>query len=113
MDERERLGLLTKPTGFDITKPNPQLPGFTPHPELHWSDNLLLKEYKIEQWDVKPASTKLAPEIYQNKSFGKIYMDPVQKVGNKEIWWSKDTAKHSGASQGLEPSTYNRISQLQ
>ena len=29
-----------------------------------------------------------------------------QTVGNKEIWWSKDIAKHGGASEGLTPSTY-------
>ena len=58
------------------------------------------------KWDVKPASNKVAPEIYSHGKFGKIYKDPSQKIGNKEIWWSKDTAGHGGASTGQDPSAY-------
>ncbi|GAB4168943.1 MAG: hypothetical protein Tsb006_7280 [Rickettsiaceae bacterium] len=72
--------------------------------ETDWRDLVLTKDYEVEHWDIKSASS--APEIYQHGQYGKIYQDPEQKVGNKEIWWSKDTAKHSGASQGLSPSTY-------
>ena len=96
-----------------------KLPGFTPHVldlkalhegrdihETHWKDFILYNDYEIDYWNVKPASVKDAPEVYQSGKFGKIYKDPEQTVGNKEIWWSKDTAKHGGASQGLTPSTY-------
>jgi len=96
-----------------------KLPGFTPHVldlkdlqegrdvhETHWKDFILYNDYEIDHWNVKPASVKDAPEVYQSGKFGKIYKDPEQTVGNKEIWWSKDTAKHAGASQGLTPSTY-------
>ena len=96
-----------------------KLPGFTPHVlnlkdlqegrdvhETHWKDFILYNDYEIDHWNVKPASIKDAPEVYQSGKFGKIYKDPEQTVGNKEIWWSKDTAKHGGASQGLTPSTY-------
>ena len=68
--------------------------------------SVLYKDYEIDHWNVKPASVKEAPEVYGNNKFGKIYQDPEQKVGNKEIWWSKDTAKHGGVSEGLTPSTY-------
>ena len=79
----------------------------TPIPqEKHWSDNILKQDYKIDQWEVKPASVKEAPEVYKCGKFGKIYKDPKQKVGNKDIWWSKNTAGHSGQSQGLLPSAY-------
>jgi hypothetical protein len=102
-----------------------KLPGFTPHVlglqdlqegldvhETHWKDFILYKDYEIDHWNVKPASVKDAPEVYQSGEFGKIYKDPEQTVGNKEIWWSKDTAKHSGASQGLTPSTYKLFVEL-
>ena len=59
------------------------------------------KDYAIDHWNVKPASVKEAPEVYQSGQYGKIYLDPEQKVGNKDIWWSKDTAKHAGASQAM------------
>ncbi|MFK7973736.1 MAG: hypothetical protein AB8B66_02585 [Rickettsiaceae bacterium] len=57
-------------------------------------------------WDVKPTSVKEAPEVYRCGKFGKIYKDGQQKLGNKEIWYSKDTAGHSGQSEGLLPSAY-------
>ena len=79
--------------------------GFDPY-ETKLEDLIFYKDYQIDQWNVKPASVKDAPEVYQCGKFGKIYQDPEQTVGNKEIWWSKDTANHGGASQGLTPSTY-------
>ena len=40
------------------------------------------------------------------------YRDPkvVSENGNR-LWWSKDTAKHSGASQGKSPSTWKVFEQ--
>jgi hypothetical protein len=79
--------------------------GFDPY-ETKLEDLIFYKDYQIDHWNVKPASVKDAPEVYRCGKFGKIYQDPEQTVGNKEIWWSKDTANHGGASQGLTPSTY-------
>jgi hypothetical protein len=79
--------------------------GFDPY-EAKLEDLILFKDYQIDHWNVKPASVKDAPEVYRCGKFGKIYQDPEQTVGNKEIWWSKDTANHGGASQELTPSTY-------
>jgi hypothetical protein len=43
---------------------------------------------------------KNADKVGRSK-FGKICKDPDQKIGNKEVWWSKDTANHGGASYKL------------
>jgi hypothetical protein len=96
-----------------------QLPGFTPHVldlkdlqegrdihEPNWKDFILYNDYEIDHWNVKPASVKDAPEVYQSGKFGKIYKDPEQTVGNK------DTANHGGASQGLTPSSYKLFVEL-
>ena len=63
-------------------------------------------KYQIDKWEVKPTSVKNAPAVWEHNKYGKIYQDSSQKVDNKEIWWSKDTAKHGGASEGLTPSSY-------
>ena len=51
------------------------------------------------KWNVKEAN--VADKIGQHPKFGKICRDPTQKVGNKEVWWSKDTAKHGESSYKL------------
>ena len=115
----QQKSILFTPDNQDYTLEWSKLPGFTPHVldlkdlqegrdihETHWKDFILYNDYEIDHWNVKPARVKDAPEVYQSGKFGKIYKDPEQTVGNKEIWWSKDTAKHGGASQGLTPSTY-------
>jgi hypothetical protein len=94
-----------------------KLPGFIPGPKIDQTlstpehitkvqDLILTKDYDIKHWNVKPASVKEAPEVWQHGKFGKIYKDPEQKADSKEIWWSKDTAKHGGGRDGLTPSTY-------
>ena len=108
----------TKETFPDHSEKYLPLPGFSPiqtntpttetfpvH-EQDWKDLILYKDYKIDYWNVKEPSIKDAPSVWQHGKFGKLYQDPEQKVGNKEIWWSKDTAKHGGGSEGLTPSTY-------
>lgn len=106
-DDRDRLAGLFDLPGYeptDIGRDTLQ-ESFSIH-DHDWKDSVFYKDYEIDHWDVKPLSVGAAPEVYAHGKFGKIYQDGVQKVGNKEIWYSKDTAKHSGASQGLSPSTY-------
>ena len=62
-------------------------------------------KYQLSKWEVKPAKNSASPEVYLGPK-GKIYKDPTQKIGNKEIWYSKDNAGHSGQNQGLPPSAY-------
>ena len=108
----------TDPKDLITHTPVPILQGVdilsTPIHEQARQDNVFYKK-EVERpvnlpedfkWDVKPASNKVAPEIYSHGKFGKIYKDPEQKIGNKEIWWSKDTAGHGGASTGQDPSAY-------
>ena len=106
-DDRDKLIQWNQLPGFMPSDFNTKdlLEGFDIH-ENHWKDSILYKDYEIDHWNVKPASVKDAPEVYRHGKFGKIYKDFEQKVENKEIWWSKDTANHSGASEGLTPSTY-------
>lgn len=49
---------------------------------------------------VKPLSDSYVNEIYLS-SKGKIYKDPTQKIGNKEIWYSKDIDQHGGSGYKL------------
>jgi hypothetical protein len=106
-DDRDRLAGLFDLPGYKPTDiGHDTLQESFPIHDHDWKDSVLLKDYEIDHWDVKPLSVGAAPEVYAHGKFGKIYQDGVQKVGNKEIWYSKDTAKHSGASQGLSPSTY-------
>ncbi|GAO97420.1 hypothetical protein Cva_00052 [Caedimonas varicaedens] len=40
------------------------------------------------KWNVKEAN--VADKVGRHPKFGNMYKDPTQKVGNKEIYWSKD-----------------------
>ncbi len=51
------------------------------------------------KWNVK--DLMVADKIGQHPKFGKICRDPMQKVGNKEVWWSKDTSNHGGSNYKL------------
>ena len=33
----------------------------------------------------------------RHKKFGKFYKDPSQKIGNRNLWYSKDKAGHGGS----------------
>jgi len=44
------------------------------------------------KWDKK--NPKDADRISRHEKFGKFYRDPTQKLGNKDIWWTKDNAGH-------------------
>lgn len=50
-------------------------------------------------WDVKMPGD--ATKIGRNPRFGNISRDPSKKIGNKEIWWTKDTAGHGGSKYKL------------
>jgi hypothetical protein len=57
----------------------------------------VLRQQPDFKWTVKEAN--VADKIVKHDYFGKIYKDPTQKVGNKDIWWSKDIGgknAHSG-----------------
>jgi hypothetical protein len=51
------------------------------------------------KWNVKKAED--ADKISRHEKFGKFYRDPSQKLGNKEIWWTRDTAHHGGTRYKL------------
>jgi hypothetical protein len=46
------------------------------------------------KWEVK--DPKDAAKVGRGP-YGKIYKDPTQKIGNKDIYWSKDRAGHGGS----------------
>ena len=50
------------------------------------------------KWEIK--DPKEADKVMRHDKHGKFYRDPKQKYGNKEIWWTTDTAKHQGKYQG-------------
>ena len=51
------------------------------------------------KWDVK--EPKEATKVGEHGQFGKIYKDPTQMVGTKEVWWTKDRAGHGGSKYKL------------
>ena len=101
-----------KPQGFQYPEIKVPLVESFPAHSLKPED-LIFYNHDLESWKVKPASVKESEKVYRHQKFGKIYKDSEQMVGNKPIWWSKDTAKHGGASQGLSPSTYKLFVELE
>ena len=56
-------------------------------------------ENKRFKWEVK--DPKDADKIFRHEKYGKFYRDPSQKLGNKDIWWTKDNAGHAGSRYKL------------
>ena len=66
-------------------------------PKLQANAPPVLQRQPDFKWNVKEAN--VADKVVKHDYFGKFYKDPIQKVGNKDIWWSKDIAgkhAHSG-----------------
>ncbi len=75
-----------------------------PDPDNFNDDNDPEDNHRFK-WEVKDA--KDADKISRHEKFGKFYRDPEQTIGNKRIWWSKDTAEHGGQwDPNLEGSRY-------
>ncbi|PFW97864.1 hypothetical protein AWC38_SpisGene25720, partial [Stylophora pistillata] len=47
------------------------------------------------KWEIK--NPKESPKVVRGP-FGKIYKDPTQKLGHKDIYWSKDRAGHGNSA---------------
>lgn len=87
--------------GFEPTLDQKDLdtPGFSTYDGF--KDFIFFKELdddlKDFQWNVK--DPKDAEKVFRHvdNRIGKLYKDPEQKLGNKSLWWSKDTAEHGGS----------------
>jgi len=101
------LLLTTKGQGKPVPVKWPQL---KPKIQANFYKNVppILERVPDFKWTVKEAN--VADAIKGHSKFGKIYRDPTQKVGNKEIWWSKDIGgknAHSGEHYKLFEQTKN------
>ena len=70
-----------------------------PDDEDGWNKNANYDAGKLEKWEVKQPSD--ADKVMRHDRFGKFYRDPEQKLGNKDIWWTKDNAEHGGSKYKL------------
>jgi len=98
--------LLNKKLPSDILdKPKPrtkdQAGATPPPPHFPGDDEGPPDDRERFKWEVK--DPKDASKIGRDPEFGNIYKDPTQKVGNKEIWWSKErgTYGHGGSRYKL------------
>ncbi len=91
----------SKPHFTTTSSPNPN-DDWDPDDDNDWKQDVNREEFK---WEIK--EQKDADKISRHEKFGKFYRDPHQKLGNKRIWWSKDTAEHGGGyNLNLEGSKY-------
>lgn len=73
--------------------------GGMPDPDDDWDPRNGKDDRERFEWEVK--DPKDSDEVVRHQRFGKFYKDPSQQLGNKDIWWTKDTANHGGSRYKL------------